>query len=153
MYIWGLGVFGEIFSPQLIQSLDGQVRDVAVGASFSACIDDSGQVWTWGTNTRGELGLGDADPRMVPFPVIALKGKNVEQISCGGQFSMAIGKSVPKRETANPGGASSVLRKSRSEKKARRRSAEKKKPKRKRRFRSSWKRETHALQACATRRT
>ena len=108
MYIWGLGVFGEIFSPQLIQSLEGQVRDIAVGASFSACIEESGQVWTWGTNTRGELGLGDSDPRMVPFPVISLKGKNVEQISCGGQFSMAIGKSIPKRETTNSG-ASGVL--------------------------------------------
>ena len=78
MYIWGLGVFGEIFSPQLIQSLEEQVRDIAVGTSFTACIAENGQVWTWGTNNRGELGLGDSDPRMVPFPVQALKGKNVE---------------------------------------------------------------------------
>ena len=48
-------------------------------------------VWSWGSNASGELGVGDYDPRINPFPIVALQGKRVTKISCGGSFSIALG--------------------------------------------------------------
>jgi alpha-tubulin suppressor-like RCC1 family protein len=32
------------------------------------CLDSEGIVWTWGNNSKGELGLGDFAPRSIPYP-------------------------------------------------------------------------------------
>jgi len=44
----------------------------------------------------GELGLGDCDTRMHPFPVLNLKGKFVSNVSCGDDFVMCLGKNIKK---------------------------------------------------------
>ena len=49
-------------------------------------------VWTWGSNSNGELGLGDYEARSCPFPVAHLKNKPVTKIACGGSFAIALGK-------------------------------------------------------------
>lgn len=69
-------------------------------------VDSNGLVWTWGSNASGELGMGDFEPRITPFPVIALQGKTVTQLSCGGSYIMALGKDVVGPMVANDGFAS-----------------------------------------------
>ena len=59
-------------------------------------IDCKGLVWSWGTNNFGELGVGDNDPRVHPYPILALKGKTVNSITCGGQFVIALGRNLKK---------------------------------------------------------
>jgi hypothetical protein len=47
--------------------------EVAAGRDHSCAIDDTGQVWCWGSNERGQLGTGNwLDARTVPVPVQGL---------------------------------------------------------------------------------
>ncbi len=59
-------------------------------------VDNKGLCWSWGINSMGELGVGDNDPRVHPYPVLTLKGKQVTSISCGNQFVIALGSKVRK---------------------------------------------------------
>jgi hypothetical protein len=50
---------------------------VTLGNTLGAAVDAKGLVWSWGTNKMGELGVGDNDPRIHPYPILTLKGKVV----------------------------------------------------------------------------
>ena len=71
--------------------VDLDIVDMSIGGCFGAALDRDGLVWTWGSNSNGELGLGDFDPRPYPQPVSHLKNKPVQKIACGGAFAIAIG--------------------------------------------------------------
>ncbi len=60
LYFWGTGVFGSFFEPKLVVDLD--IIQVSIGGCFGAALDRDGLVWTWGSNSNGELGLGDYEP-------------------------------------------------------------------------------------------
>ena len=48
-----------------------------LGGSMGVAVDKKGLVWSWGENKAGELGVGDAEPRIHPFPITTLSGKSV----------------------------------------------------------------------------
>lgn len=62
----------------------------------------SGNVWTWGMNSNGELGVGDNEPRLYPVLVQSISHKNVELVSCGGSFAISTGTVVKDSTVANP---------------------------------------------------
>ena len=64
---------------------------MSVGSCFGAALDSEGQLWTWGANVNGELGLGDAEGRPEPTLIDALNGKKAEHVRCGGSFAFALG--------------------------------------------------------------
>ncbi len=70
--------------------------DVSLGQTVSTAVDSKGLVWTWGSNKLGELGVGDNDARVHPFPVLSLKGKFVQKAICGDSFVMCLGKDIKK---------------------------------------------------------
>jgi alpha-tubulin suppressor-like RCC1 family protein len=45
------------------------LRRFALGTSHSCAFDDYHQVFCWGENAQGQLGLGDTQPRDEPTPV------------------------------------------------------------------------------------
>ena len=94
LYLWGTGVFGEFLTPQKMTSLSTPLAGVDVGGTFGSAIDVKGVVWTWGSNTSGELAVGDNDPRVTPYPVMAIQGKKVTQVSCGSSFALALGMDI-----------------------------------------------------------
>ena len=57
VYIWGTGVFGEYLTPHLIKEISRSVRKISIGGCFGAALDEEGALWTWGSNTSGELGI------------------------------------------------------------------------------------------------
>jgi alpha-tubulin suppressor-like RCC1 family protein len=69
---WGeIPGLGALSAPTTIEGLD-DVVDIAIGPSLYLCaVTAAGAVYCWGTNTRGELGLGDTigrdTPTLVPF--------------------------------------------------------------------------------------
>ena len=48
--------------------------------------------WVWGSNGKGELGLGDYVERMAPFPLVSLQEKGINEIQIGSQFSIGFAK-------------------------------------------------------------
>ena len=67
------------------------VTSVRSGCSFSMALDTSGHVWTWGSNSVGQLGTGsqapfDVTPTMVSLPT----GTTVKTISAGEGFGVAL---------------------------------------------------------------
>ena len=77
--------------------------NVSVGSNLASCIDKTGRIWTWGNNAAGELGHGDFEPCPEPKTVALLHSKNVDLVSCGGGFVIALGHSrnhISSRSTA-----------------------------------------------------
>jgi alpha-tubulin suppressor-like RCC1 family protein len=94
LYLWGTGVFGEYLTPHKVTHVTQFFKDIAIGACFGAAIDMNERLWTWGSNSNGELGVGDFDFRVNPYPILSLTGKRVKGLACGGSFAIALGEDV-----------------------------------------------------------
>ncbi|XP_028298817.1 probable E3 ubiquitin-protein ligase HERC1 isoform X3 [Gouania willdenowi] len=76
--------------PQQVPALSGvHVQDVAVGAEHTLVLSSSGDVYTWGSNSEGQLGLGHTNHVREPTLATALQGKRMHQISAGRCHSAA----------------------------------------------------------------
>ena len=49
------------------EGVSGVVK-LAAGAAHSLALTEDGQVWVWGSNTEGQLGLGEDSEEMVYTP-------------------------------------------------------------------------------------
>ena len=67
---------------------------MSLGKDVSCAVDGKGLVWAWGPNKRGELGVGDSEPRVHPFPLLDLKEKAVSVACCGDDFTVSLGTNV-----------------------------------------------------------
>ena len=72
VFTWGSGLYGQLghgdrvtrFVPKMVEALRGvNVTAVAAGARHTVAVDDMGEVYAWGSNERGELGLDPPPPR------------------------------------------------------------------------------------------
>ncbi|XP_014872809.1 probable E3 ubiquitin-protein ligase HERC1 isoform X1 [Poecilia latipinna] len=76
--------------PQQVPALSGiHIQDVAVGAEHTLVLSSTGDVYAWGSNSEGQLGLGHTNHVREPTLVTALQGKNINQISAGRCHSAA----------------------------------------------------------------
>uniref|UniRef100_A0A3Q3SK21 HECT-type E3 ubiquitin transferase n=1 Tax=Mastacembelus armatus TaxID=205130 RepID=A0A3Q3SK21_9TELE len=76
--------------PQQVPALSGiHIEDVAVGAEHTLVLSSTGDVYTWGSNSEGQLGLGHTNHVREPTLVTTLQGKNIHQISAGRCHSAA----------------------------------------------------------------
>ena len=66
----------------------GVLPTIAMGGSHSAAIAVNGDLYVWGANADGQLGLGDSAPRSEPTKVPGLS--NVTAVSLGYEFSAAL---------------------------------------------------------------
>uniref|UniRef100_A0A3Q3XB61 HECT-type E3 ubiquitin transferase n=1 Tax=Mola mola TaxID=94237 RepID=A0A3Q3XB61_MOLML len=85
--------------PQQVPALSGvNIQDVAVGAEHTLVLSSTGDVYTWGSNSEGQLGLGHTNHVREPTVVTMLQGKHIHQISAGRCHSAAwTAPSVPPR--------------------------------------------------------
>ncbi|KAJ8417270.1 hypothetical protein AAFF_G00284970 [Aldrovandia affinis] len=85
--------------PQQVPALSGIfIEDIAVGAEHTLALSSVGDVYTWGSNSEGQLGLGHTNHVREPTLVSTLQGKNIHQISAGRCHSAAwTAPSVPPR--------------------------------------------------------
>jgi len=63
---------------------------VAAGITHSLALDTSGQVWVWGSNNVGQLGLGTADTNTHLYAVRLNSLTNVVAIAAGNNCSLAL---------------------------------------------------------------
>ena len=90
MYLWGRG----IMLPTKVTTISNPVQNVSLGKDVSCAVDVKGLVWAWGPNKSGELGVGDSEERLYPFPLLDLKEKAVSVACCGDDFTVSLGSNV-----------------------------------------------------------
>ncbi|XXG46537.1 hypothetical protein AAC387_Pa02g1355 [Persea americana] len=75
-------------APELVK-----IIQVSCGEHHTAAISESGDVYTWGLGSMGQLGhcsLQFGDKELLPRRVVALDGIFVKDISCGGVHTCAV---------------------------------------------------------------
>lgn len=89
--------FGEFVSyiqrtpiPVLGNLSNVRITNVAAGYSFSLACSESGEVYGWGFNDKGQLGLGHRFNQEHPQKIKALEGIKVVELSCGQQHSACV---------------------------------------------------------------
>ena len=65
-----------------------RVMLVEAGGYYSVCLDEDGDVWVFGHNMRGQLGIGTKDKKYIPTKVTDLKG--VISVSCGFEHTLCL---------------------------------------------------------------
>ena len=107
LYSFGWGAYGQLGlgawdvkqkGAEKVRKIKGladvKVITVSCGLLFSTCVTDMGQVWVWGCNDSGQLGLGSS-PKQVLTPICleSLLTENVIDIVCGESHAMALTRS------------------------------------------------------------
>eukprot|EP00301_Raphidiophrys_heterophryoidea_P004922 c12104_g2_i4.p1 GENE.c12104_g2_i4~~c12104_g2_i4.p1 ORF type:complete len:603 (-),score=121.44 c12104_g2_i4:21-1829(-) len=89
----GFGTKEPKFSmPERNRSLSSkEVKQLACGEYHSVAVTVKGDVWTWGEGSKGQLGLGIKEKRLVPMKVKGLlEHERVELVGCGTTFTVAL---------------------------------------------------------------
>ena len=68
--------------PQQVSALMNYfIEDIAVGVDHTLALTSLGDVWAWGNNADGQLGLGHtSSPIREPHIVPGLEGKDIRQV-------------------------------------------------------------------------
>ncbi|MDY0003016.1 MAG: protein kinase [Polyangia bacterium] len=86
----GLDTAGQSrLDPQSVPDLKATVA-IAAGGFHTCALAANGSVWCWGKNDRGQLGLGDLEPRAIPTKVDGLS--DVLSLSASGSHSCVVTK-------------------------------------------------------------
>jgi alpha-tubulin suppressor-like RCC1 family protein len=84
----GNGTSGNILlAPYPVQGLS-EVTAIAGGGWFSLALRSDGSVWSWGSNSDGQLGIGSTANSLLPVPVHL--PADVTAIAAGGQHALAL---------------------------------------------------------------
>lgn len=101
VYATGLNDFGQLgvseskhysVEPLCVFGEEKKVVQISAGYNHSCAITVDGELYMWGKNTSGQLGLGKRAPNIVPLPtkVEYLKGINIKMAALGSDHSLAI---------------------------------------------------------------
>lgn len=101
LFAWGAGDGGQlglgttettVRIPRLVKRLcDHRISQVMCGNQHCIALSRDGQLFTWGQNTSGQLGLGKGEPsKLFPHPLKSLAGIPLAQIMAGGDHSFAL---------------------------------------------------------------
>lgn len=77
-----------VSAPRQLQSLS-LIKSISCGRGHSVCIDDSGTVWSFGVNNRGQLGTGSKTAEHSPRK-IALVNLQFKSVFCGASHTLLI---------------------------------------------------------------
>ncbi|EKX40590.1 hypothetical protein GUITHDRAFT_75473, partial [Guillardia theta CCMP2712] len=87
----GLGHTDSVSSPMQVETLRNvKVVKISCGTHFTCVLSESGELWSFGCNCHGQLGLGDSTDRLVPVLVPSMTKKNLSEIACGFHHLVAI---------------------------------------------------------------
>ncbi|MEW5317488.1 MAG: hypothetical protein WDW38_008779 [Sanguina aurantia] len=98
VWAWGWGAHGQcghrdqedVLSPRVVAALGGlNMVAAAGGLGHTLALSDTGDVYAWGWNDSGQLGLGHTQSANAPQLVEALTD-TVIKVSCGGRHSIAL---------------------------------------------------------------
>uniref|UniRef100_A0A8C5YY71 HECT and RLD domain containing E3 ubiquitin protein ligase 5 n=1 Tax=Marmota marmota marmota TaxID=9994 RepID=A0A8C5YY71_MARMA len=97
LFAWGQNLHGQlgverIFPstpiPQMVENLAGvPLVQISAGEAHSMALSMSGNVYSWGKNNFGQLGLGHTKNRAAPCLIETPDNKKVEFLACGGSHA------------------------------------------------------------------
>ncbi|CAH3163860.1 unnamed protein product [Porites lobata] len=101
VYAWGYNNCGQIglgttnnqTVPRKINSAiigSKKISMIACGQTSSMALSDAGELFAWGYNGNGQLGVGNNANQLTPCKVIGLVGTITTQIVCGYAHSLAL---------------------------------------------------------------
>ncbi|XP_030635910.1 RCC1 and BTB domain-containing protein 1 isoform X1 [Chanos chanos] len=100
VFAWGYNNCGQVGSgstanqptPRKVSSClqNKVVVNIACGQTSSMAVVDNGEVYGWGYNGNGQLGLGNNGNQLTPCRLAGLQGLCVLQIACGYAHSLAL---------------------------------------------------------------
>jgi alpha-tubulin suppressor-like RCC1 family protein len=101
MYVWGAGIFGEFKKPRKVKLQNNILIDsIHVGGSFIVLVDTERRIVVWGSNSNGEIGVGDSKVRNHPTRLETIDEKQIAKVSVGSSFAFAIGKTSNRQENS-----------------------------------------------------
>ncbi|XP_034282767.1 RCC1 and BTB domain-containing protein 2 isoform X5 [Pantherophis guttatus] len=93
VYAWGHNAYSQLgngttshsYIPCQISTnlVNKKVIEVACGSHHSMVLTADGEVYVWGYNGNGQLGLGNGGNQPTPCRIAALQGIHVQRIACG----------------------------------------------------------------------
>ncbi|XP_060743908.1 RCC1 and BTB domain-containing protein 2 isoform X1 [Tachysurus vachellii] len=100
VYAWGYNNSGQVGSgstanqptPRRVSSClqNKVVVNIACGQLCSMAVLDNGEIYGWGYNCNGQLGLGNNGNQQTPCRIAALQGITVVQVACGYAHTLAL---------------------------------------------------------------
>ncbi|KAK2846704.1 hypothetical protein Q5P01_009703 [Channa striata] len=100
VFAWGYNNSGQVGSgstanqptPRRVSSClqNKVVVNIACGQLCSMAVLDNGEVYGWGYNCNGQLGLGNNGNQQTPCRIAALQGINIVQVACGYAHTLAL---------------------------------------------------------------
>lgn len=102
LFAWGQNIHGQlgvgiilpsIQTPQIVEQLSGvPLAQISAGKAHSMALSISGNVYSWGRNDFGQLGLGHTDNKDLPSLIETLGNEKVEFLACGGSHTALLTK-------------------------------------------------------------
>lgn len=88
----GLGDMDDRFSPEevILPAADVVVKMLACGGGHTVVVTEDRNVFAFGRNNRGQLGVGDMEHKDKPAFVEGLHGKDILQVECGSKHTMVL---------------------------------------------------------------
>ncbi len=112
LYTCGYGQQGQLghrsskntFKPKLVQDFIGKkIKQIAAGQNHSLALSQAGDLFVCGSNTDGQLGLGDTDTRTGFQHLRTLSDKNIYRVFAGGNHSwVLLDEIIPMRNNVRP---------------------------------------------------
>ncbi|XP_049645846.1 probable E3 ubiquitin-protein ligase HERC6 [Suncus etruscus] len=101
VFAWGAGTEGQlgigefkerVDTPMKIKSLSGiKIIQISCGDHHSLALSEDSQLFSWGSNSHGQLGLGkEFSSQKIPKQVKSLYGIPLAQVAAGGNHSFAL---------------------------------------------------------------
>ncbi|XP_037686168.1 E3 ISG15--protein ligase HERC5 isoform X2 [Choloepus didactylus] len=97
LFAWGQNVHGQLgvgrtfvstSTPQIVEHLSGvPLVQISAGEAHSMALSMSGNIYSWGKNDLGQLGLGHTNDKDSPSLIEELDNQKVEFLTCGGSHT------------------------------------------------------------------
>ena len=76
-------------SPTVVPGLESGVTALASGLYHTCAVTSGGEVWCWGADESGQLGIGTTTSASQPWPLVALSGQTISSMSNGSNYACA----------------------------------------------------------------
>ena len=100
VYTWGRGWDGQLghdvvteieLEPRIVPHMENRASAaVSCGTSHTVVVTDNGNVWAWGDNKCGQLGIGNLISTATPAPLITLDEQEVTHVACGAEHTVVV---------------------------------------------------------------